>query len=229
MASAGKPIVVYVETGKSKTFAAALDWPGWSRSGRDEASALQTLFDYGPRYARALKGTRLGFSVLADVSAFHVTERVDGNATTDFGAPNIDLSGDAAPVEPVELKRWQTILRACWHTFDATVEAAAGNTLRKGPRGGGRDLEKIIEHVRDVNASYLSSLGGSFKRSAGDNPAEVVAQIREAILTTLAAAVNGEIPAHGPRGGLRWTPRYFVRRLAWHELDHAWEIEDRAG
>ena len=24
-------------------------------------------------------------------------------------------------------------------------------------------------------------------------------------------------------------PRYFVRRAAWHVLDHAWELEDRAG
>jgi hypothetical protein len=25
-----------------------------------------------------------------------------------------------------------------------------------------------------------------------------------------------------------WSPRYFVRRSAWHALDHAWEIEDRS-
>ena len=24
-----------------------------------------------------------------------------------------------------------------------------------------------------------------------------------------------------------WSPRYAVRRAAWHVLDHAWEIEDR--
>jgi hypothetical protein len=41
------------------------------------------------------------------------------------------------------------------------------------------------------------------------------------------ASARGEIPAKGPRGGLRWTARYFVRRLSWHILDHAWEIEDR--
>jgi hypothetical protein len=50
---------------------------------------------------------------------------------------------------------------------------------------------------------------------------------RESVIETLGAAVRGEIPARGPRGGLRWTPRYFVRRLCWHVLDHVWEIEDR--
>ena len=31
-----------------------------------------------------------------------------------------------------------------------------------------------------------------------------------------------------PSGGTLWTPRYFVRRTAWHTLNHAWEIEDRS-
>ena len=26
-----------------------------------------------------------------------------------------------------------------------------------------------------------------------------------------------------------WPPRYASRRLIWHILDHAWEIEDRSG
>ncbi len=33
---------------------------------------------------------------------------------------------------------------ASWTAFDATAEAAAGHELRKGPRGGGRDLDKIV-------------------------------------------------------------------------------------
>jgi hypothetical protein len=30
------------------------------------------------------------------------------------------------------------------------------------------------------------------------------------------------------RGGSRWSPRYAIRRSAWHSLDHAWEILDRS-
>ena len=40
-------------------------------------------------------------------------------------------------------------------------------------------------------------------------------------------AAEGKSLRKGPRGGKRWTPRYFVRRLVWHALDHAWEIQDR--
>jgi hypothetical protein len=44
----------------------------------------------------------------------------------------------------------------------------------------------------------------------------------------LSAVACGEPVRTGPRGGVRWTARYYVRRSAWHVLDHAWEIEDRA-
>ncbi|HLV35650.1 MAG TPA: DinB family protein [Spirillospora sp.] len=228
MTQDAQPIEVYLEIGQTRTFAAALDWPGWCRSGRDEASALQTLYDYGPRYAKVLQATQLEFRAPAEVSALVVVERLAGNATTDFGAPNLALSRDTQPVDPATLERWQVILRACWQAFDAAVEAARGQTLRKGPRGGGRDLTKIVQHVRDVDAAYLRSLGGKLKLNDDDEPDQALAHIRQTILTTLEAAVRGEVAAHGPRGGARWTPRYFVRRLAWHELDHAWEIEDRA-
>src|SRR4029450_9907291 len=86
---------VYLEVGSRRTFAAALDWPGWCRMGRDEATALQTLFAYGPPYARILRSARLGFQVPSDVSAFVVVERLKGNATTDFGAPDLAPASDA--------------------------------------------------------------------------------------------------------------------------------------
>jgi hypothetical protein len=229
MAKGADQIEVYLEIGEKRTFAATLDWPGWCRSGRDEDSALQALCDYGPRYARVLQKTKLGFHAPSEVAVFVVAERQTGNATTDFGAPNLTLPGDNDPIDPAELERWEQVLKACWRAFDEAVEAATGKTLSKGPRGGGRELVKIVEHVRDVDASYLKNLGGTLKLNDHAEPDQAFGQIREAILTTLVAAVNGEIPTHGPRGGARWTPRYFVRRLAWHELDHTWEIEDRAG
>jgi hypothetical protein len=228
MAKGAKPIEVYLEIGKSKTFAVALDWPGWCRSGRDEDSALRALCDYGPRYAQALQTTSLKFHAPSEVSGLVVIERLEGNATTDFGAPDRALDSDTRSIDPTELERWQEILQACWQTLDAAVHEASGKTLEKGPRGGGRTLEKIIQHVREVDSSYLKSLGGTLALSDKVEEEDAFAQIRQTIISTVTAAAQGDIPARGPRGGLRWTPRYFVRRLAWHELDHAWEIEDRS-
>ena len=215
---------VILEIGRARTFASAVDWPGWSRAGRDEASALQALSDYGPRYAGALAGARLGFRPPAGPASFTVVDRLPGNATTDFGAPEADWPSDTGPVSEAELRRFTRLLNAVWGALDAAGQAARGRELRKGPRGGGRDLADILRHVRDVDAAYLSRLGGQLPRGA---PADLVLA-RQVIVETLARSAHGEVPARGPRGGRRWTARYFVRRLAWHALDHAWEIEDRA-
>ena len=216
---------VYLEVGSRRTFAAALDWPGWCRMGRDEATALRTLFEYGPRYARILRPARLGFQAPNDVSAFVVVERLKGNATTDFGAPDVAPASDAQPLDDAELRRLQALLKACWRAFDAAVEMAQGKALRTGPRGGGRTLDGIIQHVLGAEMGYLSALGGKAPQS--ESPIPSPGPIRQAILKTWGASARGEIAAYGPRGGKRWSPRYFVRREAWHVLDHLWEIEDR--
>ncbi len=220
-------IDVYLEVGKKRTFAGAVDWPGWCRSGRDQASALQALFDYGPRYARVVGAARLGFRAPADPGAFALVERVTGDATTDFGAPGVAPSSDKKPVDDVELRRFQGILKACWRTFDKAVSTARGQELSKGPRGGGRELQAIVEHVLGADEAYLGRLGWKLKLGEKENSREPLAAVRHAIQEALAAAARGETPARGPRGGAHWTPRYFVRRVAWHVLDHAWEIEDR--
>ena len=225
MARATNRIDVYLEIGNKRTFAGALDWPGWCRAGRDQDSALQALYEAGPRYGRVLSRSRLGFKAPKDVSAFTVVERLKGNATTDFGAPDMAPARDSQPVPEPELRRLQTILKACWRALDTAAESARGSTLRKGPRGGGRTLTRILEHVRDSEKGYLSSLGG--KVTSSRNTSRSAEEVRQAILETLAASAHGEIAEVGPRGGKRWLPRYFVRREAWHVLDHVWEIEDR--
>lgn len=221
-------IDIYLEIGAKRTFAGAIDWLGWCRSGRDEDTALQALCDYGPRYTDVLRSSQFDFQTPANTSGFTLVERLEGDATTDFGAPNKAPSSDTQPIDDAELQRLQELLKACWRAFDAAIDAAMGKELRKGPRGGGRELEGIRQHVLGSDAAYLGSTGWKFKRGGEDEePDEALDRTRQAILDALASAARGEIPSQGPRGGLRWTPRYFVRRVAWHVLDHAWEIEDR--
>ena len=227
MSQAPDRMDVYLETGRKRVFAGAIDWPGWCRSGRDPNSALQALFDYARRYARALQTAQLAFPAPADPAAFRVVERLEGSATTDFGAPDKAPSSDSRPVSEMELQDFTAILRACWAAFDAAARATAGRELRKGPRRGGRDLEGITRHVLGAEAAYLSRLGWKFKNEREADLEEALRQTRQAVLDGLASAVRQGVPPLGPRGGARWTPRYFVRRAAWHVLDHAWEIEDR--
>jgi hypothetical protein len=229
MAKSAETIEVYIETGKKKTFAGAVEWPGWCRSGKDEESALRALADYGQRYAQVAKKAQIEFRVPAGPPDFTVVERLVGDATTDFGAPAIAPSADARAVDAAELARLQALLKACYQALDDAARAAQGRELRKGPRGGGRELEDIQRHVMDANGGYLSRLGLKAETVDGEGQAEQAARLRQAMLDGLAATTRGETPEIGPRGGKRWSPRYFVRREAWHVLDHAWEIEDRAG
>lgn len=220
-------INVFAEIGKKRIFVGAPDWPGWCRSGRDEKTALQALIDYGPRYAQVLHAGEIEFQAPTGISALIVTERHEGNATTDFGAPVIMLDADPEPIERREFERLQTLLPACWQAFDSAVQRATGKALRKGPRGGGRDLEKIIDHVLEADRGYLARLAWKHKREGGINRVEALSRTRQAILKALEVAVYGELPEKGPRGGIIWPARYFIRRVAWHVLDHAWEIDDR--
>ncbi|NLG98157.1 MAG: DinB family protein [Chloroflexi bacterium] len=228
MAKLAGKIDVYIETGSKKTFASALDWPGWARSGSDEAAAVQALMDYGTRYAQVLARESIPFKIPVNAADFQIVERMAGGSGTDFGVPGEIPPQDLQPVGEEEHRRFHEILKACWQAVDSAVQAAAGKELRKGPRGGGRELEGILRHVLDAEAGYLSQLGWKIEKVENEALPDQLARTRQAVLDGLAAAVRGELPEKGPRGGKRWPVRYFVRRTAWHALDHAWEIEDRA-
>jgi hypothetical protein len=217
------PVQTYLEVGAKRVFAGALDWPGWSRSARHEEAALEALLEYGPRYARVLKGSGVRFTPPAKVSTLEVVERLKGDATTDFGAPSIAPEADVRSTDRRWLARQEKILRACWKAFDRGAENVTG-PLAKGPRGGGREVDAIVAHVVGAEASYARMIGADTK---GVDHVAARDEERAIVLSSLEGAVTVGIPP-GPRGGKRWSVPYFVRRAAWHVLDHAWEIEDRS-
>ena len=214
---------VYLERGQKKTFAVAVHWPGWARSGKDEPSALAALLDYGPRYRRSLSLHAPTFEVPASVEGLKVVERVEGNATTDFGAPGAIPKADEEPTDEAEVDRLIDLLRRAWAAFDESAKQAAGKELAPaGPRGGGRSVAKMRSHVHEADGGYLNALGGRASNGASSQ------QVRDAFVEAARARARGELPDAGPRGGKRWPAAFAIRRSAWHALDHAWEIEDRA-
>ncbi len=198
------PTRVCLEVGTTWVFATALDWPGWCRRGRGEEEALECLASYEQRY-RSVAGEPFV------PGPIEVVGRIRGNRTTDFGAPHVPGPWDFEPVTPGERGRLVGLLEASWGYFDQ-VATAAPAALRKGPRGGGRDRDAIVDHVREAERSY------SAKSGARVPPRTPWVQQR----SVLARALR----ADGTHGA--WPVRYAIRRCAWHVLDHAWEIEDRA-
>jgi hypothetical protein len=218
---------VYLESGDKRVFAAALDWPGLARSGRSPEEAMAALVAAGPRYAAAVRSARPPFVAPKDPSQLEVVQRLKGGSGTDFGVLGRWPEGDDRPIGRAERERLAAVLEGSWAAFDAAAKAAKGVELRKGPRGGGRDLEKIVDHVREAEEAYVVQFGA--KRSVIDRGSgDATARRRAAILDVLGTKASGK-PLPDPSGvGKPWNARYFVRRTAWHVLDHAWEIEDRA-
>ena len=205
-------IPVYLEVASKRAFASALDWPGWTRAGKTEADALAALEAHAPRYAPVAK--LAGLSLPAP--DFKVVERVKGNATTEFGAPAMPAKTDSERMTTAQAERICALLEASWKTFDA-VAAKAPASLRKGPRGGGRDRDKMVEHVLGAEAGYQRQIGLRTRQpDLGDTKA--INAFRAAILEAL----------RGPTEEMKWPPQYMARRMAWHALDHAWEMEDRS-
>ncbi len=200
---------VYLELGAKKVFACSVDWPGWARAAKSEDEALEALARYAERYRPVPEaaGVRFPKSVARKLE---VVERVTGDATTDFGVPGRWVAADSQPVTKAEAERLAALVEGAWTVFD-DVRAAAPAELRKGPRGGGRDRDKMVEHVLGAESSYFRKVG--------------VTEGRDAFLAALRAARQ-------PQPELKtksWPWRYAARRVAWHALDHAWEMQDRSG
>jgi hypothetical protein len=203
---------VYLEVGEKRVFACAYDWPGWCRSGRTEDTALEALSAYQPRYAVVSGKAAMG----PPANQLTVVERLPGSAGTSFGVPSAIADRDSERLTPAQARRLLALVKATWTVFDEVV-ACAPAELRKGPRGGGRDRDKIANHVLEAEAGYANALRLKLRQpERGDEQA--IATFRSALIEAL----------QKPAADARWPVRYAARRIAWHALDHAWEIEDRS-
>ena len=128
---------------------------------------------------------------------------------------------DTTSLSATEGKRLASLVQAAWAVYDQIL-ADAPAVLRKGPRGGGRDRDKMADHVRDAEGAYVRKLGLRLEPPPrNDRPA--IAAFRQAIIDVLQRPSKGN--ALVEKG---WPQRYAARRIAWHALDHAWEIQDRS-
>jgi hypothetical protein len=211
---------VSIEASPKKVFASAVDWPGWSRSGKTEALALDALVASGERYAVVTREAGLPF-VPPGAGDVEVAEHVPGAAGTEFGVPSVVTDLDRRPVTAADAARLVTLVTAAWTVFERVV-AGAPAELRKGPRGGGRDRAKIVAHVVEAEWYYSREIGLRIPQPDPTDRAAVAAD-RAAMLAVLGQASDG-----APLAGRKWPARYAARRIAWHALDHAWEIADRS-
>ncbi len=211
---------VMVERGNKRVVAVAFDWVGWERSGASEEDALRVLELYRPRYATVADHAGMG-DAFAAAGELEVVERLDGTGTTDFyGISARSATAEREPMSDAECERKIALLRAAWAYFDSVLSRVSAE-LRKGPRGGGRDREKIALHVRGSEREFARTVGVRQEHDAVHTP--------DGLRLHRAAFVEGirEANRRGPLTRTSWTLQFTIRRSAYHLLDHAWEMEDR--
>jgi len=211
------PVRTVVERGPKgkRSVAFAIDWPGWSRGAKSPELALETLESYRDRYrpVAALAGMDREFDAAGPLEILE--DRIGTGSTAFWG---ISFSPCAAEQEPMGGAE----LEACWAFFD-DVAARVSPEMRRGPRGGGRDRDRIIRHtVRTESEDFAKKLGLRNPENAALT-AEGLRQHRETYVAAMRAYQAGEIP-----GRMRtWTLAFLVRHSAYHTLDHAWEMQDK--
>ena len=202
-----------------KVVAVAPDWPGLARGAATEEAALERLLAYVPRYAPVAQRAGL-VAEWAPNPVLDVVEHYPGTGSTDFWGISFAFSGiDQQTMSSEELERELALMQAAWAFFDA-VRARVSAEMQRGPRGGGRDRDRIARHVLFNEQDWAKKLG--------------VLTPQDAILTDeglnahRAGYCNAIRALHALGNMARtWPLRFLIRHTAFHTLDHTWEMEDK--
>jgi hypothetical protein len=202
-----------------KVVAVAPDWPGLARGATTGEAATERLRAYLPRYARVaeLAGMAAEFAAISTVD---VVEQYPGTGSTDFWGISFAFSPvDRQEMSSDELARELALMRACWAFFDE-VRARVSAEMQRGPRGGGRDRDRIVGHVVGTEQDWAKKLGLPRQHDAWPSDGALAAH-RDAYCAA--------IRAHHAQGktARRWPLRFLIRHTAFHTLDHTWEMEDK--
>lgn len=210
---------------KGKKFVCyAIDWPGLERNGKTPEAALEKVALYRDRYARVADRAGLAseFAAEPDVA---IVEEYPGTPSTDFWGISFAQSPlDIEGFDSTVLERRLALLQACWSELDA-LAVRVSPELQKGPRGGGRDRDQIVRHVLANELEWVPNMSDRPELDEVFIPAR-----RERFHAEVLDAIR-EYHAAGPppivRGRQKWTSSYLLRHMAYHVMDHAWEMEDK--
>jgi len=217
------PVRTVLERGPKgkKAVAFAVDWPGWSRGAKTPQLALEVLESYRERYRPVAVAAGMGDEFDAAGTTDVVEDRV-GPGSTDFWGISFAPSGlEHEPMDDTEIDRKIGLLRGCWEFFDG-VAARVSAEMRKGPRGGGRDRDRIIRHtIRTESEDFAKRLGLRIPEEGALTP-KGLRDYRETYVAAMRAYNAGK-----DKRMRSWNLPFLIRHSAFHTMDHAWEMQDK--
>jgi hypothetical protein len=200
--------------------AVAPDWPGLERGAKTGDGAIEKLQSYLPRYANVAKlaGMDAQFAAITNVD---VAEQYRGTGSTDFWGISFAFSSiDGRDMSSKELERELSLMQACWRFFD-DVRLRVSAEMQKGPRGGGRDRDRIVRHTLGTEQKWAMKVGVHPPQDAVVTDDEGLRAYRGGYCTAIRT-----FHSEG-RMARTWPLRFLIRHTAYHTMDHAWEMEDR--
>jgi len=205
-----------------KVVAVAPDRPGLARGAKTEEAAIEHLLSYVPRYATVAKlaGMDAAFPTTPVVD---VIEHYPGTGSTNFWGISFAFSSiDQQAISDEALEHELTLMRACWAFFD-DVRSRVSAEMQKGPRGGGRDRDRIVRHTFAAEQDWAKKIG-----VLTPDGAMLTDEGLKAHRDAYCQAIQ-EYHSQGKLAGkmAKWPLRYLIRHTAFHTLDHAWEMEDK--
>jgi hypothetical protein len=218
------PVRTVIQRGPKdkKSVAFSLDWAGWERGAKTAELALETLESYRERYRSiaSLAGMTWEFDAAGPLE---VVEDEVGTGSVDFWGISFSPSSvEQEPMSEAVIQPGIALLRACWAFFDG-VAARVSPEMRKGPRGGGRDRDRIIRHtIRTESEDFARQVGLRIPEGAALTP-DGLRRHRETFVAAMRAYNAGEVS----RRMRSWNLPFLIRHSAYHTLDHAWEMEDK--
>ncbi len=202
-----------------RVVAVASDWPGLERGAKTAEAAVDRLLSYLPRYAPVAKLAGME-GEFASLSAAEVVERYPGVGSTDFWAISFAFSSIDRQAMPAEaLQRELALMRAAWAFFDG-VRSRVSPAMQPGPRGGGRDRDRIVRHTFAAELDWARKLG--LRTPLDEMLTPIGLQIHRDAYCDLIRTFHAE-----GKLARTWPLRYLIRHTAYHALDHAWEMEDK--
>ena len=205
---------------EKRIVAVAPDWPGLERGAKTKEAALDTLQSYLPRYRDVAKlaGMEEEFATINNVE---IIEEYRGVGSTDFWGISFAFSAiDRRAMSREDLERELTLMLACWTFFD-DVRGRVSPQMAKGPRGGGRDRDRIVGHVVGVEQDWAKKVGMQFAADADVTDDVALGLDRDAYCTAIRTFHSDGKMARN------WPLRFLIRHTAFHTMDHAWEMEDK--